>query len=169
MDFDEKLMKRIWLHIDKTDTCWLSKYAIKYTGYTEIGISKDNKTRNIKFHRLMLFHSDQTKTAEFADGEQWLACHTCRNKHCVNPAHLYWGTPLDNGRDKIRDGTNGSGINNNKNKLTEAQVLEIRAKYSKKGDKYSRDITTRKLALEYGVNKATMYNIVSRKLWSHLS
>ncbi len=164
MEFDEKLMKRIWLHIDKTDTCWLSKYAIKNTEYTEIGINHIN----YRFHRLMLFWSDQTKTLEFSDGENWLACHTCRNKHCVNPAHLYWGTPLDNGRDKIRDGTNGAGINNTKNKLTEAQVIEIRAKYAKKGNKYSRDITTRKLAAEYGVNKATMYNIVSRKLWSHL-
>lgn len=168
MEFDEKLMNRIWLAINKTDTCWLSKYSIKSTGYTEIGISKNSITKIYRFHRLMLFWNDQTKTTEFNDGKNWLACHTCRNKHCVNPAHLYWGTPLNNGQDKIRDGTNGAGINNNKNKLTEAQVLEIREKYSKKKSKYDREITTRKLAIEYGVNSATLYNIISRKLWSHL-
>lgn len=168
MDFNEKLMKRIWKYIDKTDTCWLSKYSIKSTGYTDIGISKNNTTKNIHFHRVMLFWNDQTKTAEFADGKNWLACHNCRNRHCVNPDHLYWGTPLDNGHDKIRDETNGAGINNNKNKLTEQQILEIREKYSKKQGKNDRTVTTRKLAKEYGVNRATMYNIVSRKLWQHI-
>ena len=170
MDFNEKLMKRIWSHIEKTDTCWLSKYSIKSTGYTDIGISKNNTTKMYGFHRLMLFWSDQSKTAEFADWKKWLACHTCLNKNCVNPAHLYWGTVSDNAIDSVNDGTAyfGRGVNNTKNKLTEQQVLEIRSKYAKKGDKYSREITIRKLAKEYEINQATLYNIVSRKLWTHI-
>ncbi len=31
------------------------------------------------------------------------ACHTCNNKNCVNPEHLYWGTRKDNARDAVRD------------------------------------------------------------------
>jgi hypothetical protein len=28
------------------------------------------------------------------------ACHTCGNFRCVNPAHLYWGTPEQNRKDR---------------------------------------------------------------------
>lgn len=30
--------------------------------------------------------------------------HTCDVTHCVNPAHLYEGTPMDNTNDRIRRG-----------------------------------------------------------------
>jgi hypothetical protein len=156
MDFNEKLMKRIWKHIDKTDTCWLSNYALNDDGYTIIKIYK-----NYQFHRLMLFYSDQTKTAEFADGEHWLACHTCTTKHCVNPSHLYWGTPSENTRDRVRDGTDNRGVKHSNVKLSEQQILEIRSKYIKKSNSML-------LASEYGVNKSAIQKIISGKTWSHL-
>tara|TARA_R110000868_G_scaffold3045_4_gene20514 strand:- start:1784 stop:2287 length:504 start_codon:yes stop_codon:yes gene_type:complete len=165
MEFDEKLMKIIWSHIDKTDTCWLSKYAKNKYGYTSINYLK----KLIRFHRLMLFWNDQTKITEFADWKNWLACHTCPNKHCVNPNHLYWGTQKDNMRDRINDGNVIRGENVKASKLTEAQVLEIREKYAKKKNKYDREISASKLAKEYGVSVMSINNVISRKLWSHLS
>ena len=47
-------------------------------------------------------------------------------------------------------------------KVTEAQVREIRRRYAQGGISY------RRLGAEYGVNDATTYRIVTRKLWRHV-
>jgi hypothetical protein len=156
MEFDEKLMKRIWSHIEKTDTCWLGKYAPNTKGYTNIGIGN----MIYRFHRIMLFWSDQSQTAKFKDGENWQACHTCPNKHCVNPAHLYWGTPQDNSNDSIKFGTQIFGERCPRAKLTEIQVKEIRAKYA------NGNITQRQLSIEYGVNPPAINNIINGRRWN---
>lgn len=164
MEFNDELMKRIWDHIDKTETCWLSKYAIEKTGYTYILINH----KHVGFHRLMLFWSDQSKTAELADGKKWQTCHTCRHRHCVNPAHLYWGTAKDNSDDRVKDGTNMIGSKNAQSKLTETQILEIRAKYSKRKNHNDSEISASTLAKEYGVDKSTIRMIVCGKRWTHI-
>jgi len=169
MDFNEKLMKRIWNHIEKTDTCWLSKYTKNRDGYSVIWINGQNQ----KFNRVMLFWSDQTKITEFNSSInikacEWKACHTCLNRSCVNPAHLYWGTSSDNMKDRIKDGTNGAGEKNGTSLLTEQQVLEIRSKYAKKNGKYDKTVSMSKLGKEYGVSKSNITSIVTRNSWTHI-
>lgn len=36
-----------------------------------------------------------------APGDKLLACHACHTTGCVNPLHLYWGSPHDNATDKF--------------------------------------------------------------------
>jgi len=165
MDFNETLMTRIWKHIEKTDTCWISKYESRDVGgHSRIRIND----KMCQFHRIMLFWSDQSKTTEFADYKKWYACHKCRNPDCVNPEHLYWGTPDSNSKDKIRDGTTNQGEKSNTCKLTNEKVLEIRAKYATKKSSHSKDITYKTLALEYNMCWSAIQRIVSGKSWSHL-
>lgn len=52
-------------------------------------------------------------------------CHRCDNPPCVNPDHLFIGTPKDNERDKMAKGRANRGKANAT--LTPAQVHEVRA------------------------------------------
>lgn len=35
-------------------------------------------------------------------------CHACHNGKCCNPLHIYWGTPMDNYNDQVKNGTSSS-------------------------------------------------------------
>lgn len=86
-----------------------------------------------------------------------LVLHKCDNRVCVNPEHLYIGTPKDNANDMVNRGRSMIGIKNHKAKLTEEQVKEIRHSY-KLGQSY-------KLARVYGVNASTIQRIIRNETW----
>lgn len=74
--------------------------------------------------------------------------------------NLRYGTQKENMADKYRDGTEQTGTRNNANKLTEAQVLEIRAIGS--------SMKQRDIAAAYGVSQRTVNVILRRLGWTHL-
>jgi hypothetical protein len=57
--------------------------------------------------------------------------HKCDNPPCLNPEHLYLGTPADNVRDMIERGRHSHysapGLSSSRAKLNAEQVLSIRA------------------------------------------
>ena len=87
-------------------------------------------------------------------------CHTCDNPDCVNPAHLFLGTPADNVADKMRKNRHvaSPGERHGMHKLTETQVLAIR----------QADGSQRAIAKLFGISQKQVFSILHRKSWKHL-
>ena len=85
--------------------------------------------------------------------------HSCDNPRCCNPNHLRTGTQQDNMADRNSRGRQARGSNHGIAKLTEQQVLEIRA---------ISGMTQQAIADQYGVARKTINNIINRKRWTHI-
>ena len=87
-------------------------------------------------------------------------CHHCDNTSCVNPSHLFEGTPQDNMSDKVNKGRHTKGVDVNTNKLTEEDVLFIRE---------HRHLKTKYLAEKFGVNIHHINKLKRGLGWKHLN
>jgi len=101
--------------------------------------------------------------------------HKCDNTMCVNPSHLLLGTQKQNVADMFarkRDNRPKGdrhylrkaprfGEANNVAKLTESEVIKIRARLAQK-------IPQREIAVEFRVHQGTICAINRRKAWSHI-
>lgn len=109
-----------------------------------------------------------------------LVLHTCDNRRCCNPTHLFLGTQRDNIRDcqaKGRANDDAKGHRGSAHvgaKLTEADVEAIRE--ATKDWRPGRDPVTgryrpspiKAIAKQYGVSLPIIYQVVRRKIWTHV-
>lgn len=85
--------------------------------------------------------------------------HSCDNPSCINPNHLLIGTIADNVADREARGRRDvKGEQIGTSKLTEAQVLEIRASSESHTEAGAR----------LGVSKNCIWSIRSGRSWKHL-
>lgn len=143
-------MERFWSKVDKHGVCWEWTGCKDRKGYGRIAING----KPVLAHRVAY----ELERGPIRNG--MCVCHTCDNPSCVNPLHLFQGTIADNNRDMTKKGRGHmpKGILSGRAKLTEAQVLEIRAA----------DESHRALAKRYGVSHRVVGRIKTREIWKHL-
>lgn len=91
----------------------------------------------------------------------YYVCHKCDNPTCVNPNHLFLGTPTDNVKDMMSKNRHAHGENKKHSKLTEKQVVLMR-------QEYAQGLTQAKLSRKYGLRTSHIQSIVTRKIWKHI-
>lgn len=134
--------------VDKGGDCWEWTGARDPQGYGVFCYAK----KTYKAHRIAV----QLDGRSFRKGEY--ACHHCDNPGCVNPDHIYVGTPKDNMRDALERGRFPHGSRCHMARLTEANVREIR-----RGGK-----TDQQWAEQFGVSRPTVTMARSGTTWRHI-
>lgn len=164
--------ERFWSKVDRSagpDACWPWLGFVAPNGYGRFWIR--DRGNGIGAHSYSLgLHRGQLLAGEEC------ACHTCDNRRCVNPAHLFLGDRAANNRDaaakgrlpkgdahhaRLRPDRLRRGEAHGQAKLTARNVLAIRAA-TKRG------ATRTGLAQTYGVTRQLITRVVNRSIWRHV-
>lgn len=156
--------------------CWLWGGAVSSMGYGNAYAGVNGERKQWAAHRLSwIRHNGRVpERTEFV-------CHTCDTPACVNPDHLFLGTPKENTQDMMRKGRrvapviknracgerHGSktkperlkrGSAHHQAKITESDVLDIRA---------SKEPLSA-LSKRYGMTPTTLSKVRRGLLWRHV-
>ena len=158
--------------------CWVcTSHAHRGREYPKIGVGGTY----YKLHRFVF------ETAWGPIPKDMCVCHTCDNRACINPEHLFLGDAADNSADMVAKGRSAGaagdrngmrrrpdrnptrlypdrvprGERNGSARLTEDQAREIWRRTAAGEDH-------RRIAQEYGVSKYAVWAIHHRWTWRHL-
>ena len=150
----QNTIQDFWNKVDikGPDDCWIWKgLAYRYGRF-------HFNSKEWSSHRFSWALANNHNLDLFICTEQFV-CHTCDTKLCCNPKHLYLGDIKTNTIDAHSRELFCKGIKNNKAKLTEQDILDIRNNYQ---------IGVTKIAEKYNITRKQVYNIIQRKNWKHI-
>lgn len=178
------LEQRFWTNVQKSDECWIWTGLTDNDGYGLVW-GGPSVGQSLRAHRVAY----EMTYGPIPQG--MVVCHRCDNPPCIRPDHLFLGTVADNNADAQSKGrlatgersglhthperrsfgdANGSrrfperlrrGEAVTNSKLTEAQVVEIRARYANGESQTS-------IARAFGIAPTNVARIVKREGWKHV-
>lgn len=142
------LLERFWQNVDvkSIDDCWEWTAARTAAGY---GVIYWNGV-NTFAHRLSLEFDGRAVPPRFH------ACHKCDNPCCVNPNHLFVGSPRDNMLDKVAKGRHTYGETHYASKLSSEDVIAIR-------EMATENVIFADIARQFGIGRSYVGEIVAGK------
>jgi hypothetical protein len=149
------LRERFWSKVDirTIDECWEWQAHRKRSGYGQFTVAKGD------------FHVASRVSAALREpvpaGTH--VCHTCDNPPCVNPAHLFVGTPSENILDSVSKGraNRARGVDHPDSRLTERDVKYIRTLPRRYG-------LIAELARRFGVSDTAIRRVRAGITWRHV-
>ena len=170
MVISEEFIRIFWKCVDKRgpDECWNWVKGVHHSGYGICCIDRKSCIASRVSYKIA--------NGNIPDG-MWVL-HTCDNKKCVNPNHLWLGNNSDNQKDSYRKGRGAgfkkghtpyfhdydgqtSGERNGSHILTNDIVYKIR-------NMLNAGCTQRSIAIKFGVKKECISKIKTGRTWRHL-
>ena len=149
---NRKFLDRFNTSFDKTNDCWNWNAELNVNGY---GVIRIGKTM-ILAHRL----SFQLFKSNLING--MFVCHSCDNRKCVNPNHLWLGTHQENMNDALEKGRlDNKGENNGRSKFKKEDIINII-------NLFKTGTTTHELAIKFNTTQTYIIHILIGRVWKSI-
>lgn len=156
--YSQDIINRFWSKVNypgNDHDCWEWTAGLFESGYGQFGISSKIKFTAHKFS-FEYYHGKIPKGL--------IICHTCDNKICVNPNHLFLGTCSDNSKDMVNKGRSNRGEDVHTATIKEQHVIEMLDKIISGEFK-----NTSEISKYYGIETRYIRNIIIGLTWKHIS